>query len=66
MSAEVTIAANLLFPAEGVPIRDIKFFDMARRGITAIELAELVIRGETAIQSGRSQPVDNLENYLTV
>jgi len=65
MSDQVSNAASALFPENGRPVRDIKFFDINQRGITAAALAEQVNRAEASIRFGTAQRVENVDTYLT-
>jgi hypothetical protein len=54
-------AADLLFPATGRRTLNIKFFDACEHNISAEQLAEQIVRGESQIVNGTAFLVADID-----
>lgn len=61
MTDPISRAAELLFPTEGNRTRNIKFVCAGSQGYSARELAEVYLRAEAQISSGRARVVTDAD-----
>lgn len=65
MTTQLDRAANLLFPASGNRVGNVKFFLGHNREVTAEQLAEQFNRADAQVRAGESIPVDDIDGDLT-
>ncbi|NOR61982.1 MAG: hypothetical protein GQ535_05730 [Rhodobacteraceae bacterium] len=64
MSSLIDRVADLLYPEDGPTTLDIKFFSGGMSNVSAVDLAEQVLRSNVQIQSGSAVLVDDIDSYL--
>ncbi|PSJ42138.1 hypothetical protein [Allosphingosinicella deserti] len=62
MSTMIERAADLLFPESGRQTLNIKFFCGGDDNVTALQLAEQVVRAETQIRGGSARLVERIDS----
>ncbi len=64
MNNQIDRVADLLYPADGPTTLDIKFFSGGMSNVSAVDLAEQVLRSDAQIKSGSAILVDDIDSYL--
>lgn len=62
MSTMIDRAADLLFPESGRQTLNIKFFCGGEDNVTALQLAEQVVRAETQIRGGSARLMERIDS----
>jgi len=65
MSEHITHVCNILFPDEGEPVSNIKFFLGRKRGINSSEIAEELSRGISMLENNVTKREKNIKENLT-
>lgn len=64
MSNLIDRVADLLYPDVGPTTLDIKFFSGGMNNVSAVDLAEQVLRSDTQIRSGSATLVEDVDSVL--
>ena len=64
MNSLIDRVADILYPTDGPTTLDIKFFSGGMSNVSAVGLAEQVLRSNVQIQSGSASLVDDIDSYL--
>ena len=65
MSKEINRAVAALFPQNGEPVADIKFFKGTRSNVRAEEFATELLRADAQIKNGTAVRSETLDRELT-
>lgn len=63
--SQVDRAAELLFPVEGGRVRNIKFLCGGQPNVSAEAVAEMILRAEVQVRSGKVKPLASVDGHLT-